>query len=164
MTATTATPAYDVAPAPSTGSRAHRQVGFKEAVRLFFANAFDFKGRSSRGAYWWFALAYYAALIPTFAVVFTVAAIVPPAGMVLMGLVFLALLAAFIPALSLAVRRLHDTGRSGWWIAPTFIPYVGIVFSIVLLVFLCQPGKRETNKFGPDVEAGRSQSVGEIFA
>ncbi len=59
---------------------------------------------------------------------------------------FLYWLAVLIPGLSSAVRRLHDTGKSGWMILVALIPLVG---SIVLIVFLVQSGERTPNQYGP---------------
>jgi uncharacterized membrane protein YhaH (DUF805 family) len=46
---------------------------------------------------------------------------------------------------AVSVRRLHDTGRSGWWLLIGLIPLIGV---IVLLVFMVQEGKSEGNDFG----------------
>lgn len=54
-------------------------------------------------------------------------------------------LATLIPTLAVTVRRLHDTGRSGWWIFIALIPLLG---SIALLVFLASEGKPEANQYG----------------
>ena len=56
-------------------------------------------------------------------------------------------LAVFLPSLGVAVRRLHDTGRSGWWWLMNFICCVGW---IVLLVFYVTRGTEGDNKYGPD--------------
>ena len=56
-------------------------------------------------------------------------------------------LAVFLPSLGIAVRRLHDTGRSGWWWLMNFICCVGW---IVLLVFYVTRGTEGDNKYGPD--------------
>ena len=55
-------------------------------------------------------------------------------------------LAVLIPGLAVIVRRLHDTGRSGWWIFINAIPTIGW---IILLVFLLQGSERGENKYGP---------------
>jgi uncharacterized membrane protein YhaH (DUF805 family) len=57
------------------------------------------------------------------------------------------LFAVLIPTLAVTVRRLHDTGRSGWWYFISFVPLVG---PIVLLVFTCLGGDAAPNKYGPD--------------
>ncbi|MFE1307643.1 DUF805 domain-containing protein [Streptomyces sp. NPDC058755] len=56
-------------------------------------------------------------------------------------------LAVLLPYLGVAVRRLHDTGRSGWWILIALIPLVG---TIILIVFLATEGKSEPNQYGPN--------------
>ncbi|MEU8528772.1 MULTISPECIES: DUF805 domain-containing protein [Streptomyces] len=55
------------------------------------------------------------------------------------------LLGTLVPSLAVAVRRLHDTGRSGWMILVGIIPLVG---GIILLVFLASEGKPENNAYG----------------
>jgi uncharacterized membrane protein YhaH (DUF805 family) len=59
-------------------------------------------------------------------------------------------LAILIPSLAVGVRRLHDIGRTGWWILIGLIPCIGL---IVLLVFYAQDGQRTTNEYGPDPKA-----------
>lgn len=53
-------------------------------------------------------------------------------------------LAMFIPNLAVNIRRLHDTGRSGWWYLITFIP----VISLVYIVFMIRNSEPGTNKYG----------------
>lgn len=62
-------------------------------------------------------------------------------------------LAVFLPSLAVAVRRLHDTDRSGWWVLLSLIPIVG---GIVLLIFLASAGKPQDNAYGPYVSALRT--------
>ena len=83
--------------------------------------------------------------------------------LVIFGLVFFAdkalwaniLLAAyavamFIPCIALTVRRLHDTGRSGWWIFISAVPLIG---SIAMIIFEVLPGDVGDNGYGPDPKA-----------
>jgi uncharacterized membrane protein YhaH (DUF805 family) len=56
-------------------------------------------------------------------------------------------LAVFLPCLGLAIRRLHDTGRSGWWWLLNFACCIG---GVVLFVFYVLPGTQGDNKYGPD--------------
>lgn len=64
-------------------------------------------------------------------------------------------LAILIPWLAVAVRRLHDGGRSGFWLLIIFFPIIG---SIVLLVFFIMSGTRGPNRFGPDpIEVGEPE-------
>jgi uncharacterized membrane protein YhaH (DUF805 family) len=64
--------------------------------------------------------------------------------LMLLGLFGLAL---FIPSIAVQVRRFHDQDRTGWLILLGLIPYVG---GLIVLVFMCLPGTRGTNRFGPD--------------
>lgn len=69
-------------------------------------------------------------------------------------------LAILIPWLAVAVRRLHDTDRSGFWLLIIFFPLIG---SLVLLVFFIMSGTRGPNRFGPDpVEVGEPELGGRI--
>ncbi|MGH3827322.1 MAG: DUF805 domain-containing protein, partial [Pseudonocardiaceae bacterium] len=52
--------------------------------------------------------------------------------------------------LAVGIRRLHDTGRSGWWLLISIIPLIG---SIVLIVFFATDGERQPNAYGPDPKA-----------
>jgi uncharacterized membrane protein YhaH (DUF805 family) len=115
-------------------------VGFGDAIKLAFQNAFNYQGRASRSAYWWFALA--TAIVYLILDIIFVQAIGGGAGI---GLYYLIALAGFIVSLPLAVRRLHDTDRSGWWLLLGLIPLVG---GIVVLVFTLLAGTRGPNRFG----------------
>ena len=59
-------------------------------------------------------------------------------------------LATFIPSIAVAVRRLHDTDRSGWWILIGLIPLIG---AIVLIVFFVQDSQAGENRFGANPKA-----------
>jgi uncharacterized membrane protein YhaH (DUF805 family) len=56
-------------------------------------------------------------------------------------------LAVLLPSLAVGVRRLHDTGRSGWWLLFGLIPIIG---AIVLLIFMIQDGRPTDNQYGPN--------------
>ena len=62
-------------------------------------------------------------------------------------LFLLCILAVLLPWIGVNVRRLHDTGRSGWWLLIGFVPYVG---QIVLLVFMVQDSAADENPYGPN--------------
>jgi uncharacterized membrane protein YhaH (DUF805 family) len=55
-------------------------------------------------------------------------------------------LAVLIPGIAVTMRRLHDTGRSGWWILIALVPIVGGIWLLVLMVLDSQPGE---NQYGP---------------
>lgn len=60
-------------------------------------------------------------------------------------------LAIMIPSLAVAVRRFHDTGKSGWMVLVNLIPLVGWIIALVMLL---QPGQPGTNQYGPNPETG----------
>ncbi|MDX2968810.1 DUF805 domain-containing protein [Kribbella solani] len=59
-------------------------------------------------------------------------------------------LAILLPGIGVAIRRMHDTGRSGWWILINLIPCVGFIWFIVLAA---QEGNAGDNQYGPDPKA-----------
>ena len=115
---------------------------FIDAFRSFA----NFSGRARRTQYWMFTL---------FVVMFSIAIGIVEAfiGTTFIGALFV--LAILVPSISLAARRLHDTGRSGWWQLIALIPLIG---SIVLIVFLVQDSK-EDNEYGPNPKAAESVVV-----
>lgn len=123
-------------------------VGFGEACSRFISRAFDFQGRSPRAEYWWPALG----LAIAGAIVFSLAGALGELGLALLGIFYLAII---VPSISLGIRRLHDTDRSGWWYLLALIPFG----SLVLLVFFCLEGTKGENKFGPDPYGGVSADV-----
>jgi uncharacterized membrane protein YhaH (DUF805 family) len=110
-------------------------VGFSEAVRRGLTQTFSWEGRASRSEYWWFILFGIACYIPSVAL--TVAWEYPVVAFVWLLLI--------VPTLGVFVRRMHDTGRSGWSYFLSWIPLIGL---IVLIAFLCQRGDAETNEYG----------------
>ena len=97
----------------------------------------DFNGRAHRTEFWMFTLVNF--------IIMLILAVVD--GMITGGLIYaLYALAMFLPSLGVGVRRLHDTGRSGWWILVGLIPFIGI---IVLIVFWVQDSQPGSNAFGP---------------
>jgi uncharacterized membrane protein YhaH (DUF805 family) len=112
-------------------------MGLPDAVRSVLGQYANFSGRARRSEFWWFYLANFLASI--------VAAIIDSAvvgGPLFQWIVTLALL---VPGLAVGARRLHDTGRSGWWQLIAFVPLVGI---IVLIVFWAQDGHPGSNQHG----------------
>lgn len=66
-------------------------------------------------------------------------------GAGLLGLIYS--LAILLPSIAVGVRRLHDTGRSGWWMLIAFVPFIGFIVLIVFFVLDSQPG---SNEYGPN--------------
>lgn len=89
---------------------------FVEAIKSLFSNYGNFKGRATKSEYWWAFL--------FLIIVNTLLSKVPVLGMVVA-------LALFIPNLSLNIRRLHDVGKSGWFLLMGLIPLAGFIILIV---------------------------------
>lgn len=102
-------------------------------------NYVNFNGRARRTAYWMFVLFNIIAAI----IVGVIDGILGTGG--LLGSLYG--LAVFLPWLALGVRRLHDTGKSGWLILVGFIPVIGWIVLLIFFVMDSQPG---ANEYGPN--------------
>ncbi|AVW92838.1 DUF805 domain-containing protein [Celeribacter baekdonensis] len=113
-----------------------------KAVENGYFRAFNFSGRASRSEFWWFSI-YYA---------------------IVCGLLFIDLSKSgtlfwwffalnIIPNLSLQVRRLHDIGKSGFWLLLCFVPFG----SFVLLFFYITPSNARDNRWGPPPNGGNQR-------
>ena len=132
--------------APGDGPRGYLQggpVGFIDAIKLAFQNIFEYKGRASRSAYWWFALAELIGWVGVVILAAIFAAVHVPVLSILLYLA--AAVAAFLLSLSLTIRRLHDQDKSGFWYFIGFVPFIGGIWLLVLTVMEGTPGP---NRFG----------------
>ena len=140
-------------------------MSFSDAVRSGFQQYATFSGRAGRSEYWFWTLFVTAVSFGTIIV----------DGIV--GTVVLNLLCSFaivVPSLSLAVRRLHDSGRSAWWLLVLYLPtifggalvvFASIVAAVVLLggfillvyVFV-QPSQPGTNQYGSQPGTGAAEA------
>jgi uncharacterized membrane protein YhaH (DUF805 family) len=103
-----------------------------------------FTGRARRKEYWMFVLFNIIAVLVLAWVDGLTGTLNPMTGYgLLSGLYSLAVL---LPAIGVSIRRLHDTGRSGWWLLLAFIPLVNLIL-LVFMVFDSQPGD---NQYGPN--------------
>ncbi len=99
-----------------------------------------FSGRARRSEYWYFVLFYLLIYIAL-----TVADNVMNKGASFGMLAGIFSLAMLIPSISVGVRRLHDTDRSGWWLLIGLVPVVG---AIALIAFAVQDSQPNENRFG----------------
>ena len=114
-----------------------------EAVQSVFGNYATFTGRARRSEYWYFVLFNF---LVSFVLNLLAGAISHGEGPI-MFLPAIWGLAVAIPSLAVSIRRLHDTGKVGWWVLIGLIPIVG---EIVLIVFLATDSQPGTNQFGPN--------------
>ena len=99
----------------------------------------QFDGRARRKEYWFYILDYV-----ILAIVINILCHVPFVGMLVSVLWILIGLALILPSFAVTIRRLHDTGRTGWWIILAFIP----IACFVLLYFLILDGQPGENQYG----------------
>ena len=118
-------------------------MGFLKSLEVCFVNYFTFSGRASKREYWWFALFN-----------FIVVGLGGPESVLFLAFIF--------PGFAAGSRRLHDTGKSGWWQLLWVIPIVGW---IILILFLTADPEKGANKYGPplnddgEVDISDSQMV-----
>lgn len=138
-------------------------MGFGQAVGLYFSNYANFQGRSRRAEYWWVFLAQ---LIFYFVMGFLFVALGGSFGAddglpemnglsVFIAIIFgIIMLGLIVPNISLAVRRFHDLGQTGWLVLVFgilgLIPLIGSLTSLGQLIWFAFPGKAGANQFGPD--------------
>ncbi|MEO7054194.1 MAG: DUF805 domain-containing protein [Rhizomicrobium sp.] len=115
---------------------------FGQAIRSCYSNFATFSGRAPRSEYWYFTLYHF--LI----VMLCLAAFPLGISNLLLGISFVV---NFLPAVSVLIRRLHDTDHSGWWYWIAFVPLIG---AIMLLIWFCTRGTSGANRFGPDPLSG----------
>ena len=130
---------------PQMTGRPAQMMGFMDAVKNAIMNNYaNFSGRASRSEYWWFALFGFTVNFSA-NIIDAILGIEIVSGSPYGPLTSIAILALLLPNISLVVRRLHDTGRSGWMYLIGLIPCVGF---IILLVFLVQDGEPHPNAYG----------------
>jgi uncharacterized membrane protein YhaH (DUF805 family) len=107
-----------------------------------------FDGRARRMEYWMFVLINFVITVVLILIDILIGTFSPQTGVgLLQGLYALAVL---IPFITVTVRRLHDTGRSGWSMLIGLIPIIG---GIVLLIFMVQDSQPGANQYGPNPKA-----------
>ncbi len=119
----------------------------------------NFEGRARRQEYWMFALfqiiAFIIAMIIDSFTGLSFGSEVPY-GWTYM----LYALTTFIPSLAVGIRRLHDSGKSGWWYLIAFVPFIG---GLWLLVLLCMDSEFGQNKWGPNPKGeGNNAAIDQI--
>ena len=120
------------------------------AARTVLSKYVTFEGRASRSELWWLVLCVF--------IIFAVTQIIDGAVILLIlrfeafqegggqPLSSIIALLIILPNIAVGVRRMHDIGRSGWWLLIALIPIIG---SLILLFFYIQPCEDGSNQFGP---------------
>jgi uncharacterized membrane protein YhaH (DUF805 family) len=114
-------------------------VDFQSAIRLQFENVTNFNGRASLSAYCWYALGLF--IVGIVLEIFSIAV----GSLALTLLIGLVMFVIGLSGLSVAARRLHDSDKSAWLLLLGFIPFLG---GIAVLVLLLLPSTPSQNQFG----------------
>ncbi|MCW8795966.1 MAG: DUF805 domain-containing protein [Chlorobium sp.] len=104
-----------------------------------------FSGRARRKEYWYFYLFNTIIEVALMLVDYMIGWYSIEGGIGVLSAIYV--LGIMIPGIAVSIRRLHDTGRSGWWLLIGLIPFIG---AIVLLVFMVQDSKQGENEYGPN--------------
>jgi uncharacterized membrane protein YhaH (DUF805 family) len=132
-------------------------MSLQDAVRICLQRKYaDFNGRARRSEYWFFILftAIVGAIAGILDAIFGIRSGAYGGTGPIQGVLQLALL---VPTLAVGARRLHDTGRSGWWQLIGLVPLVGWIVLIVFFVQDSQPN----NQYGPNPKGvGEGQHAG----
>lgn len=107
-----------------------KTMGFTDAIKAVFSKYATFEGRARRSEYWYWALFCF--------IIGLLIGWIPVIG-------WLVSLALLVPGIAVAVRRLHDMGKSGWFYLLILIPLIG---SIILIVMFCQDSQPGENEWG----------------
>jgi uncharacterized membrane protein YhaH (DUF805 family) len=123
-------------------------MSFGTALRAFWSNYRNFKGRARRSEYWFIQFFLVATNLAAAAIDLAlmdgdVDRFIANGGGGIVGLIWI--LATIVPALAVLVRRLHDTDRSGWWALIGFVPIIG---TIAILIFTVTDSTQGENRYG----------------
>ena len=121
-------------------------MSFQEAVQTVFSKYATFEGRARRSEYWFFML-----FVCCVNVVINILSVFlggnDMLSMVLSGISVVFSLGILVPQIAVAVRRLHDIGKSGWFYLIGLIPFIGWIF---MLVWFCTDSQPGDNQYGPN--------------
>jgi uncharacterized membrane protein YhaH (DUF805 family) len=111
----------------------------------------QFEGRASRSEYWYFVLFYiiFAVVVGLLDGVMAGLTGGNAGGIGILSLIYI--LGTLVPSIAVGIRRLHDTGRSGWWYLIALIP----IASLVLLAFFVMDSQESENKYGTNPKEAR---------
>ena len=119
---------------PNITGRPANKMPFMDATKTVIQKSFTIEGRASRSEYWWFIL------------VLAIASILLDVIDTSLGTPLSLLMLAMIPAnITVAIRRLHDLGKSGWMLLLGIIPLIGV---LVLLYWFVSDGQPHANDYG----------------
>ena len=116
-------------------------LNFFQAIGTCLRKYFVIKGRASRSEYWFLQ----ALLLPLYFILFVMENTTSDEGIIIAGIIGIIILLLLIPTLAVTIRRFHDINKSGWFVLLNFIPFIGWIIVLVMLVGKGTEGK---NRFG----------------
>ena len=116
-------------------------------LKVMRENYANFNGRARRKEYWMFSLFFLLFALLAGFVIGILSAVGEMAAMIAIILTVVWYLAHIVPSLAVTVRRLHDTGKSGWLYLLVLIPYIG---GLIIFIFTVLDGDKGDNAYGPD--------------
>ena len=119
-------------------------------LKVMRDNYANFNGRARRKEYWMFTLYFLLFALLAGFVIGILSAVGETVAMIAIILAVVWYLAHLVPSLAVTVRRLHDTGKSGWFYLLAIIPYIG---GLIIFIFTVIEGDKGDNKYGPDPKA-----------
>ena len=126
-------------------ARPEHAMSFMDSIENVIRNFVNFSDRASRSEYWWFQIFFFVALASADFIDVMMGDLAEVSYSLFGTIVFLGLI---IPNLAVTVRRLHDLGYSGWFILLVFIPCLGSIIGLVILVFMMIDGQSQINDYG----------------
>ncbi len=137
-------------------------MGFTEAIRTCFRKYATFSGRAPRAEYWWFQLFLILLAVGFFLLSMLLAQFGNNEGgatlidRIAIIVVVIVALGIILPSIAVTVRRLHDWDKSGWLYFISFIPYIGGLILLAMMLPKSTPGE---NRFGPHPYDGIDATV-----
>ena len=120
-------------------------IGFVEAIKKGFTNFTDFRSRSRRSEYWFFILGIFLVQLVLGLILGVIGFTIDEEDIYEYGIPFV-FFCGIIFLLPVAIRRLHDIGKSGWFMLLVCIPIIG---EIILIIFFCIDSQMDSNEYGP---------------
>ena len=123
-----------------------QSLSFTESIKkVLIENYCNFNGRARRSEFWYWYL-----LTLIIDIICTILIQALPKLNTVFSIIFAVInLAILLPTIGVQVRRLHDTGRSGWFLLLILLPIIGL---IILIIWFCQDSDA-SNEYGPSPKA-----------
>ena len=109
---------------------------FGESISTCFKKYFVIQGRASKSEFWWLQLLWTASIL-----IMTIFEGSGPVIYFFVGIIII----IFIPLFTAGIRRLHDTGKSGFYVLWSLIPFIG---GLIVLAFMLGDGTKGRNQYG----------------